>query len=118
MFQRRDKANGLWPTLFRACCLLVGIATLVTGATDKVRVEKAQVFFIKSGSSSHTLHYSNIKQDFDVRGLYETIEKVRTAVRAKSLTVHFVQPLQNNESQSGHFLEDPTLDNRQKVLTE
>jgi hypothetical protein len=95
--------------------LLVGIATLVTGATDKERVEKAQVFFSKSGSLSHKLHYSNIKQDFDVRGLYETIEKVRTAVRAKSLTVHFVQPLQNNESRSGHFLEDPTLDNRQKV---
>jgi hypothetical protein len=115
MFQSRDKANGLWPALFRACGLLVGIATLVAGATDKVRVEKAQVFFIKSGSLSHTLHYSNIKQDFNVRGLYERIEKVRTAVRAKLLTVHFVQPLQNNESRSGHFLEDPTLDNRQKV---
>jgi hypothetical protein len=93
----------------------VGIATLVTGATDKLRVEKAQVFFSKSGSSSHTLHYSNIKQDYDVRGLYERIEKVRTVVRAKSLTVHFFQPLQNNESRSWHFLEDPTLDNRQKV---
>jgi hypothetical protein len=29
---------------------------------------------------SHTLHCLNIKQDFDLRGLYETIEKVRTAV--------------------------------------
>jgi hypothetical protein len=36
-------------------------------------------------------------------------------VLAKSLTVYFVQPLQNNESRSGHFLEDPTLDNKQKV---
>jgi hypothetical protein len=57
----------------------------------------------------------NIKQDFDVRGLYETIEKVRTAIRTKALTLHFVQPLHNNESRSGHFIEDPTLDNRQKV---
>jgi hypothetical protein len=54
--------------------------TLVAGATDKVRVEKTQVFFSKSRSSLHTLHYSNIKQDFHVKGLYETIEKVRTAV--------------------------------------
>jgi hypothetical protein len=115
MFQRRDNANGLWPALFRAFCLLVGIGTLVAGTTDKVRVEKAQVFFSKSGLMSHTLHYSNIKQDFDVRGLYETIEKVQTAVRTKALTLHFVQPLHNNESRSGHFLEDPTLDNRQKV---
>jgi hypothetical protein len=72
MFQSRDKAKGLWPALIRACGLLVRIAPLVTGATDKVRVEKAQVFFSKSGSSSHKLHYSNIKQDFDMRGLYET----------------------------------------------
>jgi hypothetical protein len=47
--------------------------TLVAGATDKVRVEKAQVFFSKSGSSSHTLHYSNIKQDFPVKGLKDTM---------------------------------------------
>jgi hypothetical protein len=40
MFQSRDKANGLLPALFRACCLLRGIMTLVAGATDKVRVEK------------------------------------------------------------------------------
>jgi hypothetical protein len=78
-------------------------------------VEKAQVFFSKSGSSSHTLHYSNIKQDFHVKGLYDTIEKVRTAVRAKALKVHFVKQLHNNESRSGHFMEDPKLDNRQKV---
>jgi hypothetical protein len=43
------------------------------------------------------------------------IEKVWTAVQAKALTVHFVKPLHDNESQSGHFMEDPTLDNRQKV---
>jgi hypothetical protein len=71
MFHKRDNANGLWPALFRAFCLLVRIATPVAGATDKVRVEKAQVFFSKSGSSSHTLHYSNIKQDFHIRVLYE-----------------------------------------------
>jgi hypothetical protein len=86
--------------------------TLMAGATDKVRVEKAQVFFSKSGSSSHTLHYSNIKRDFHVKGLYDRIEKVRTAVRAKALKVHFVQPLHNNDSRSGHFMEDPTMDNR------
>jgi hypothetical protein len=63
MFQSRDKANGLWLALFRAFCLLGGIMTLVAGAIDKVRVEKAEVFFSKSGSSLHTLHYSNIKQD-------------------------------------------------------
>jgi hypothetical protein len=49
MFQKRDRAIGLWLALFRACCLLGGIMTLVAGATDKVRVEKAQVFFCKSG---------------------------------------------------------------------
>jgi hypothetical protein len=110
MFQRRDNANSLWLALFRAFCLLVGIATIVAGATYKVKVEKAQVYFSKAGSLSHTLHYSNIKQDFDVRGLYETIEKVQTAVRTKALTLHFVQPLHNNESRSGHFIEEPTLD--------
>jgi hypothetical protein len=41
MFESRDNANGLWPALFRVFCLLVGIATIVAGATDKVRVEKA-----------------------------------------------------------------------------
>jgi hypothetical protein len=80
MFQRRDRAIGLWPALFRACCLLEGIMTLVAGATDKVRVEKAQVFFSKSGSSSHTLHYSNIKQDFHVKGLKDMIKEVRATV--------------------------------------
>jgi hypothetical protein len=54
--------------------------TLVAGATDKVRLEKAQVFFSKSGLSLHTLHYSNIKQEFHVKGLHDTIMKVRTAV--------------------------------------
>jgi hypothetical protein len=90
--------------------------TLVVGSTDKVRVEKAQVFFGKSGSLSHTLHYSNIKQDFHVKGLYEVIEKVRTAIRARALEVHLVKPQHNNESRSGHFMEDPTLDSRQKVV--
>jgi hypothetical protein len=54
--------------------------TLVAGATDKVRVEKAQVFFSKSGLSSHTLHYPNIKQDFHVKDLKDMIMKVRAAV--------------------------------------
>jgi hypothetical protein len=57
-----------------------GIMTLVAGATDKVRVEKAQVFFSKSGLSSHTLHYPNIKQDFHVKDLKDMIMKVRAAV--------------------------------------
>jgi hypothetical protein len=30
--------------------------------------------------SSHTLHYSNIQQDFKVKELEETLEKVRDAV--------------------------------------
>jgi hypothetical protein len=34
-------ANGPWPALLMACCLLGGIMTLVAGATDTVRVEKA-----------------------------------------------------------------------------
>jgi hypothetical protein len=76
----------------------------VAGATDKVKFEEAHVFFSKSGSSSHTLHYSNIKQDFEVRALYETIEKVRMAEQTKALTLHFVQPLHNNELQSGNFI--------------
>jgi hypothetical protein len=115
MFQRRDRAIGLWPALFRACCLLGGIMTLVAGPTDKERVEKAQVFFSKSGSSSHTLHYSNIKQEFHVKGLHDTIMKVRTAVRSRALEVHFIKPLHNNKSQSGHFMEEPRLANSQKV---
>jgi hypothetical protein len=115
MFQRRDRAIGLWPALFSASCLLGGIMTLVAGATDKVRVEKAQVFFSKSGSSSHTLYYLNIKQDFHVKGLKDTIMKVLAAVRRRALEVHFVKPLHNNELRSGHFMEDPTLVNSQKV---
>jgi hypothetical protein len=64
IIQKINGASGLWPALLRACCLLAGITILRVGATDMVRVEKAQVFFSKLGSSSHTLHYSNIKQDF------------------------------------------------------
>jgi hypothetical protein len=81
----------------------------------KKRVQKAQVFFSKSGSLLHTLHYSNIKQEFNVRGLEETLKRVRAAVQRRALGVHFVQPLQNNETQSGHFMEDPTVYNSQKV---
>jgi hypothetical protein len=104
MFQRRDRAIGLWPALFRACCLLGGIMTLMAGATDKVRVEKAQVFFSKLGLSSHTLHYSNIKQDFHVKGLEDTIMKMRAAVLRRALEVHFVKPLHNNKWRSGHLM--------------
>jgi hypothetical protein len=90
---------------------------LGVGATGigTVRVEKAQVFFSKSGSSSHTLHYSNIKQDFHVKDLEERLKTVRAAVRRRALGVHFVQPLHNNELRSGHFMEDPTVYNSQKV---
>jgi hypothetical protein len=58
-FQERNV--GLWPALVRASCLLLGITILGAGAKGigTVQVEKAQVFFSKSGSSSHTLHYSN-----------------------------------------------------------
>jgi hypothetical protein len=114
-FQKRYIANGLWPALLRASCLLGGIMALVAGATDTVMVEKAQVFFSKSGLSSHTLHYFNIKQDFHVKGLEDTIKAVRAAVRRRALQVHFVQPLHNNDSRSGYFMEDPTLLNSQKV---
>jgi hypothetical protein len=57
----------------------------------------------------------NIKQDFHVKGLEDTIKEVRAAVRRRALQVHFVQPLHNNDSRSGHFMEDPTLLNNQKV---
>jgi hypothetical protein len=57
---------------------------------DKVKVETAHVFFSKAGTSLRTLHYSNIKQDIDLRGLYETIEKVRTAVQAKASSLTLV----------------------------
>jgi hypothetical protein len=75
----RDSNVGLWPALLRASCLLVGIMILGVGARGigTVKVEKAQVFFSKSGSSSHTLHYSNIKQDFKVKELEGTLKKVR-----------------------------------------
>jgi hypothetical protein len=108
---------GLWPALVRASCLLLGITILGAGATGigTVKVEKAQVFFSKSGSSLHTLHYSNIKQDFHVKDLEEKLKTVRAAVQRRALESHFVQPLHNNETRSGHFMEDPTVYNSQKV---
>jgi hypothetical protein len=80
-----------------------------------VKVEKAQVFFSKSGSSSHTLHYSNIKQDFKVKELEETLKKVQGAVRRRATASSFTQPLHNNETRSGHFMEDPTMWNSKQV---
>jgi hypothetical protein len=108
---------GLGPALIRASCLLLGITILGAGAKgiETVRVEKAQVFFSKSGSSSHTLHYSNIKQDFNIKDLEETVKTVRAAVRRRALEVYFVKPLHNNETRSGHFMEDPTIYNSHKV---
>jgi hypothetical protein len=74
-----ERNVGLWPALLRASCLLLGITILGVGANGigTVKVEKAQVFFSKSVSSLHTLHYSNIKQDFKVKELEETLKKVR-----------------------------------------
>jgi hypothetical protein len=40
---------------------------------------------------------------------------VRAAVQRRALQVHFVQPLHNNDSRSGHFMEDPTVHTNQKV---
>jgi hypothetical protein len=106
----REDNVGLWPALLRASCLLLGITILGAGAKGigNVRVEKAQVFFSKAGSSSHTLHYSNIKQDFKVKELEETLEKVRYAVQRRAA-------LHNNETRSGHFMEDPTIWQNEKV---
>jgi hypothetical protein len=89
---------GLWPALLRASFLLLGITILGAGARriGDVKVEKAQVFFSKAGSSSHTLHYSNIKQDFKVKELEETLEKVRDAVRRRAAQATFTRPLHNN----------------------
>jgi hypothetical protein len=90
---------GLWPALLRAVFLLLGITILGAGARriGDVKVEKAQVFFSKAGSSSHTLHYSNIKQDFKVKDLEETLEKVRDAVRRRAVKETFTRPLHNND---------------------
>jgi hypothetical protein len=74
-----------------------------------VKVEKAQVFFSKSGLLSHTLHYSNIKQDFKVKELEETLKKVRGEVRRRATLSTFTRTLHNNETRSGHFMEDPTV---------
>jgi hypothetical protein len=108
---------GLGPALIRASCLLLGITILGAGAKgiETVRVETAQVFFSKLGWSSHTLHYSNIKQDFNVKDLEETLKTVRAAVRRRALEVYLVKPLHNNETRSGHFMEDPTVYNSHKV---
>jgi hypothetical protein len=115
-FFREDNV-GLWPALLRASCLLLGITILGAGTKGigNVRVEKAQVFFSKAGSSSHTLHYSNIQQDFKVKELEETLEKVRGAVRRRAAQESFTRPLHNNETRSGHFMEDPTMWQNEKV---
>jgi hypothetical protein len=101
---RRPKTGGFatsyWSALFKACGILILIATLSTSSAEKVNVERAQVFFSKTGTSLHTLHYSNIKQDFDLRGLCETLEKVRTAVRTKASSLTFVQLLHNNKTRT------------------
>jgi hypothetical protein len=108
---------GLWPALLRASCLLLRITILGVGARGigTVKVEKAQVFFSKSGLSSHTLHYSNIKQDFKVKELEQTLKKVQGAVQRRAKELYFFQPLHNNETRSGHFMEDPTVFNSEKV---
>jgi hypothetical protein len=95
----------------------LGITILGAGAKGigSVKVEKAQVFFSKLGSSSHTLHYSNIQQDFKVKELEETLKKVRGAVRRRATSSSFTQPLHDNETRSGHFMEDPTMWNSEKV---
>jgi hypothetical protein len=95
---------------------------LILGAGAKgigsVKVEKAQVFFSKAGSSSHTLHYSNIQQDFKVKELEETLKKVvRGAVRRGATQETFTQPLHNNDTRSGHFMEDPRTWHSEKVAT-
>jgi hypothetical protein len=113
---KEDKV-GLWPALLRATLLLMGITILGAGARriGDVKVEKAQVFFSKAGSSSHTLHYSNIKQDFKVKQLEEMLGNVRDAVRRRATQVTFTQPLHKNETRSGHFMEDPTMYAEEKV---
>ncbi len=115
--QRKEDKTGLGPALLRAILLLMGITILGAGARriGDVRVEKAQVFFSKSGSSSHTLHYSNIKQDFKVKQLEEMLGEVRAAVRRRATQVTFTQPLHNNTTRSGHFMEDPTMWPAEKV---
>jgi hypothetical protein len=101
----------------RASCLLLGITILGAGAKGigSARVEKAQVFFSKAGSSSHTLHYSNIQQDFKVKELEETLRKVRVAVRRRATQKTFTRPLHKNNTRSGHFMEDPTMWHSEKV---
>jgi hypothetical protein len=108
---------GLWPALLRASCLPLGITILRAGAKGigSVKVEKAKVFFSKAGSSSHTLHYSNIQQDFKVKELEETLEKARDAVRRRATQETFTRPLHNNDTRSGHFMEDPTMWHAEKV---
>jgi hypothetical protein len=108
---------GLWPALLRASCLLLGITILGGGAKGigSLRVEKAQVFFSKAGSSSHTLHYSNIQQDFKVKELEEILEKVRDAVQRRATQETFTRPLRNNDTRSGHFMEDPTMWHNKKA---
>jgi hypothetical protein len=113
----RESNVGLWPALLRASWLLLGITILGVGARGigTVKVEKAQDFFSNLGSSSHTLHYSNIKQDFKVKELEETLKKVRGAVRRRATESYFTQLMHNNETRSGHFMEDPTVYNSKKV---
>jgi hypothetical protein len=107
-----ERNVGLWPALLRASCLLLGITILGVGAKG---IGTVKVFFSKLGSSSHTLHYSNIKQDFKVKELEEMLKKVRASVRRRAKESYFVQPLHNNETRSGHFMEDPTVYNSEKV---
>jgi hypothetical protein len=113
----REDYVGLWPALLGASFLLLGITILGAGTKGigSVRVEKAQVFFSKAGSSSHTLHYSNIQQDFKVKELEETLEKVRDTVQRQATQETFTQTLQNNDTRSGHFMEDPTMWHAEKV---
>jgi hypothetical protein len=55
------------------------------------------------------LVYSTKRDAFSVSFL------VRAEVRRRALQVHFVKTLHNNDWRSGHFMEDPTVYNNQKV---
>ena len=94
-------------------------ASTAGAAHRRIEITDEDIFFSKVGSTSHTLHYANIQQAYDLHDLYKLIEDVRGAMRKKVVELGYLTEKElwtTTDHVSDHFAAKPSVPRTEFVV--
>ena len=94
-------------------------ASMAEAAHRRIKITDEDIFFSKVGSTSHTLHYANIQQDYDLHDLYALISDVRETMRHKVIELGYIAKEEletTTDHRTEHFAAKPSVPRSEFVV--